>query len=296
VLNGMPSGGAEPELACVVLSLRDQPEMVDAVASLRDQSEAAHVVVVNSGGGDPTARLRDAGLEVPVFNVAERLFAGAARNVGIRRTRSPYIAFLAADCTAEPGWVAARLREHRQGAAAVAGVLTNSAPDNRTATAAFLLLHHRMSRYTPPQARLLYGLSYDRRLFERFGMFREDLRAGEDTEFNARLAGEVEVAWTPDVRTAHRNPTAPGALLRDLYARGRRRAATESRLSGSGRRLHVATRALWTGLACMRHALRTPDEAERALLMRGLPLVPAGALIYAAGALSAGRVRRPEAD
>ncbi len=38
---------------------------------------------------------------------------------------------------------------------------------------------------TPPSERLLYSVSYDRTLFERFGSFREDLREGEDTDFNA---------------------------------------------------------------------------------------------------------------
>jgi hypothetical protein len=32
--------------------------------------------------------------------------------------------------------------------------------------------------------RIAYGASYDRRLFEEHGYFREDLRVGEDAEFN----------------------------------------------------------------------------------------------------------------
>jgi hypothetical protein len=35
--------------------------------------------------------------------------------------------------------------------------------------------------------RIAYGASYDRRLFEEHGYFREDLRVGEDAEFNRRL-------------------------------------------------------------------------------------------------------------
>src|SRR4051794_31525204 len=136
--------GMSDGLACVVISLRNQPGLVDAVRSLVDQSERAEVVVVNSGGGDSTTTLRDAGLHVPVIDLPRRLFPGAARNLGIDATRARYVAFLAADSRAHPGWVAGRLREHRSGAAAVAGALTNASPESRSASAAALLLHHRL--------------------------------------------------------------------------------------------------------------------------------------------------------
>lgn len=279
---------ASRDLACIVLSLRDQPELVEAVRSLAEQSEPADILVVNSGGGDPARRLAAAGLPGRVVNVTSPLLPGAARNVGIRATRSRYVAFLAADCVAGPGWTAARLREHRAGADAVAGVLTNAFPGNRSACAAFLLLHYRMSRHAPPHDRLLYGLSYDRRLFDRFGIFREDLRGGEDTEFNARIIRGARVAWTADICTAHRNPRAPAALLRDQYARGRRRAAAEARLGGRSRRGRIAVGALLNVAASVPRLWRIGDRAERRALIRAWPLVPAGGIAYAIGAMRGG--------
>jgi len=95
-----------PDLACVVMSFRGREDVVRAVTSLVRQDVRAEILVVNSGGGSPAERLRDAGLAVPVLDVPEPLTPGAARNAGIAATRAPFVAFLAADCWAAPGWIA----------------------------------------------------------------------------------------------------------------------------------------------------------------------------------------------
>ncbi|MDQ3934580.1 MAG: glycosyltransferase family 2 protein, partial [Actinomycetota bacterium] len=212
-----------PDLACVVISLRAQPGLVPAVRSLLAQGEPIELVVVNSGGGDPASALRDANLDVSLVELGEPKYAGAARNAGIAATTAPYVAFLAADCIAEPGWAAARLTAHRNGADAVATTMTCAAPATRAARASHLLLHHRRRPETPPQERLLYGLSYTRELLNEHGPFREDLRIGEDTELNRRIAPLARIETPDGVRTAHRYPATAMALLSDQFQRGRRR-------------------------------------------------------------------------
>lgn len=270
-------------LACVVLSLRCTPGLVEAVRSLQQQSPRPEIVVVNSGGGDPAALLRAAGLEVRVITRHELLLPGAARNVGIAATRAQYIAFLAADCRAEPDWVAGRLQRHREGSRAVASAMTNAFPESLVSSAAYLRLHLRRMPSTPPSERLLYGVSYDRTLFERFGSFREDLREGEDTEFNARLHGEVDIAWAPEVRTAHANPTRVRALLLDQYARGQRSLIYE--------RLNMRAMLRMTLIkeprAALAQARRVEDPRERGRLIKAWWLVP-----LAWAAFSAGLVKR----
>lgn len=277
----MPRVPGTPDLACVVISLRAQPELVDAVRSVLGQDEPVEVAVVNSGGGDAGAPLREAAIDVPVVELPEPVFPGAARNAGVAATSARYVAFLAADCLAEAGWAAARLRAHRAGADAVASAMVCRRPARRPERASLLLLHHRRLPDTPPGSRLLYSLSYDRALFERYGAFREDLRIGEDTVFNRALGPEASVVWDGGVRTAHRFPRTVRALLADQYARGRRRA-----LMGDRRPLGLAGRAVLDVGRCARQALATRDPAERRGLVVALPLVPAGAAAYAVGALS----------
>jgi glycosyltransferase involved in cell wall biosynthesis len=274
-----------PELACIVLSYRDEPWLVDAVRSVLDQDELAEVFVVNSGGGDPARRLVSAGLDVPVVNRPDRLYAGGARNIGIRESRAPFVAFLAADCVALPGWVAGRLREHRAGAAAVGARLTNAYPDRLSAWASLLLLNSRQIPARMADERLIYGLSYDRALFAGYGEFDETLRAGEDTEFNARFRGDVRIVRAHDVRTAHRYPETPRAFLADAHRRGGLQAAMLGRIAGTKpQRTRVVLRTGIHVASSLRYAWAAP-AGERARLLAAWPLVVVGSAAYTAGAI-----------
>jgi glycosyltransferase involved in cell wall biosynthesis len=285
-----------PQLACVVLSLGNQPTLVQAVQSLLLQDVPLEIVVVNSCGGGTLATLEAAGIRVRVISHERRLLPGAARNVGILATRAPFVAFLAADCLAEPGWAAARLRRHLGGAPAVSSAVTSAYPGNRWARASHVLLFSHRMPGVPVHRALHYGVSYDRRLFDRYGLFREDLRTGEDSEFNARFTSAIPIAWVPEVRSAHFHPTTLAGVLGDQYARGIRMAKTLKHLTGKDHRSVVARNALSRTPHSLRIAWKASSWSER-LHLPGVALValPASAA-YALGALRAERIRAEEPE
>lgn len=212
---------ANPQLAVVVMSVGAPASLRRAVQSILDQDVAAELVIVNSGGGDVAARMPDGAAHARIVNLTELLWPGAARNRGIAASTAPFIAFLAADCWALPGWVSGRLAHHRAGEAMVASAITNSDPASVVATVAHVA-HLAPRDPGIPRARAsLYGNSYARWLFDRYGPFREDLRVAEDTEFRFRLNGEKRPAWDSQILTAHDNPTALPQLLTQHHARGR---------------------------------------------------------------------------
>lgn len=196
--------------------------MIGSVRSLIGQGMPLEILVVNSGGGDAKSLLGDAGIDVPVIEIARRVFVGAARNVGIASTEAPFVAFLADDCLACPGWAEARLRWHLAGAATVSSAIANSHPRNPVACAAYLALFPRRLPGLPAELALRYGVSFDRRLFEEYGLFDESMRVAEDTEFLERLPPALEPVWEPEVKTIHRNETRFRGLLVDQYRRGYR--------------------------------------------------------------------------
>ncbi|TPN82616.1 glycosyltransferase family 2 protein [Mesorhizobium sp. CU2] len=221
-----------PDLAVAIIGFRAPAGLVAAVRSVLDQDVPLEIVVVNSGGGNAQALLGGYGLDVTVIESESSLFAGAARNRGIAATQAPYVAFLADDCLARPGWAEARLRHHRQGAAAVASAIANSHPRNLVACAAHLVTHMRRLPGLPAEEAQRYGVSFDRKLFDRYGLFDEHMPSGEDTEFMARLPQAMRPVWEPRVLTVHCNETRLLAMLADQYRRGRRYGAYLASIGG----------------------------------------------------------------
>lgn len=283
----------EPEMSVVVLSYRGRPTLFDAVRSLRDQDVPLEIVVVNSAGGEVPRRLAEAGLDVQVIDVEHRLFPGGARNLGIAATRARFVAFLADDCIARPGWARARLRAHRGGSAAVGSALDCDRPAHPISLAAHLSLFNKRMPRTRAAEALRYGASYDRRLFEDYGLFRDDMEGGEDTEFHSRLPDAKKPGWHPEVVTVHRGPSGLGAFLSDQFRRGRRNAEAwqaMGRMTKGRVARQVAVRIGWI----VRHS---PSLVERRYVWAAylaVPLIVLGGLIYALGASTA-RSASPEA-
>jgi glycosyltransferase involved in cell wall biosynthesis len=284
---GKEAGPEQREMACAVLSLANEPGLVDAVRSLLRQHPRPEIVVVNSGGGDPASTLHAAGIAVPVIDVPEHLLAGAVRNLGIEATSARYVSFLAADCIAEPGWVAGRLRAHQGGAAAVTSALTVAPPQTLSAYASHLLLHHRRRAEAPPDDRVLAGLSYERDVLSAHGRFREDMAVGEDTEYVERLDPHEMVAWSANVRTSHRYPSRVTTLVRDQFVRGRRAAQNARRFGGPRSAPRIAARNLRNILFAIERARTAADPDERRLMLAATPLLVLGALACATGVLTA---------
>lgn len=279
---GISRNGA-PQLAVVVLSYRDQPTIVGALDSLASQGVELELVVSHSGRGRTPQLVAAAHPRVPVVESASRRLPGAARNAGIDATTAPFVAFLAADCVAQPGWASARVARHEAGAAAVASAMAAPAAP-AAALASHLLQHWSRMPHRTPRATQRFGVSYSRAVLEQLGGFREDLAIAEDAELNARvLAAGMPIEWAPDVLLAHAYPQTARELAADAFARSRRRAAVGSR---PARRLALAGRALAAAPAGFATAVAPESPVPRLRLFAALPQLALGACAGCAGALA----------
>lgn len=277
-----------PELAVVVLAVGAPAELRQAVDSLLRQPEPLEIVVVNSGGGDLAAVL-PAGPAIKTVEVAELLWPGAARNAGIRASRAPWVAFLASDLVAAPGWAAERLALHRAGRNSVASAVSNAQKGNLFAWASHAALHVRRMPGTPKRKAHRYGASYSRELFNRYGLFREDLRIGEDTEFHRRLRRRDRPVWAPKVVASHRYPESWGELLADQRTRGERAALHWP----MARPDTIISRGFERLAQTLPPALRATHGRNRWMIIAAAPLLVAACFAYEAG-VSRGRKARAE--
>ena len=275
-----------PVLACVILAVGNPDSLIDAVRSIVEQDAPVEIIVVNTGGGNPAASLAAADLNVTVVTHPDILHAGGARNLGIQHANAPIVSFLASDCMAQPGWARRRIEAHSSGALVVSSSVCSMFPKNIAAIAAHIVQRTRRMELIPQRYWLNYGCSYDRSLFLRFGPFREDLRTGEDTDFNDRLrrAG-IEFISRPDVRTAHRYETSFWDLLRGHFARGRHRARFMKALPRPVRKKKNAIESLKGSLRTIRRAWQATLPKERWRIILAYPYILLASIAESCGAL-----------
>ncbi len=282
----------EAELAVVVLSVGAPAELLDALVSLGRQSVQPEIVVVNSGGGDLGAA-RDACPRARFVEVPERLWPGAARNRGIATTRAPIVAFMASDHILTENWCAARLARHRAGHRAVACAVINSNGRNLIAWAHHLAILVRRLPGVPLGEAGLHGVSYSRSLFEAHGVFREDLRIGEDTELNARLLAKDQPVWAPEVQTIHQNPTSLAPFLEDQYRRGRR-SGYHWPLHKKGRSWLLPSLRRFSDIALL--SIKSVSGHERLMVIASWPILLVGTLFHGLGFRQGYRSRLAEGN
>jgi hypothetical protein len=276
----------DSKLAVIIIGLRAPNSLFDAVRSVMLQNEASEIIVVNSGGGNPSEVLREYLPFIVLVELSRRAYVGEARNIGIQHSRAPYVAFLAADCVAAPHWVAQRVEAHMAGERVVASVIENDKFRNPFAWAAFLMTFGQRIAEASSDHTAAYGASYDRSLFDRYGFFSEAMMVGEDSEFHHRFRGSTRIHLHVSIRTIHCNPGGPVAFLSNQFRRGLRRyhLADFFRVETTFKQIVLTTvRRAWHPV---RLSLSVLNGKTRLRAITSWPLLPFGAGAYFFGMLT----------
>ncbi len=279
---------SQPEIAVVVLSVRAPPELALAVDALLAQTIKSEIVVVNTGGGDAATILPRNVPNLRIVSIPQLLWPGAARNVGIKATTAPWIAFIASDQIALRNWLEVKLDLHKRGHTSVAGCVINSHPRNIFAWATHISVLVRRLPHTPRKHAIQYGGSHARELFERYGYYREDLRIGEDTEFQRRLSKRDRPARATGAQSIHLNPTTFRAMARDMYDRGQRYG-----YYWNARHKRLLKRIFTRFMIVFPLGTRSVRGMDRVFVWAALPLILLCNVLYELG-VSEGRRRRIE--
>ena len=226
-----------PKVSVIIASYNARKTIGECLASLHKQAtEADFEVIVVDSSTDGTADLVEKKFPgVKVFRFAKRKYCGDARNFGISMARGAIVAFIDADCTVAPDWVATVLAAHDSPAPAIGGAIANGNPASHVGWAAYFC---EFSQWMPGgRNRWLddiagASMSYKRGVFEEFGGFIEGTYCS-DTEFHWRLgqAGH-RLLFTPSVVVSHHNIDSVEKFLRHEYQHGRNFATVRVRSRG----------------------------------------------------------------
>ncbi len=250
------------------------------------------VVVVDSANDDAVVAVARAFDGARVVRSARALLPGAARNLGADHSQTPLLAFLDADCVADPEWLEAAAAAIQDGAQIVGGAVLDLHPWHPIAAADNLLQFVDSSPDRPagstdhlPACSLALG----RADFEALDRFREDVPAGEDVELvaHAVAAWGARVRFAPAMRVRHAGRRSLAAFWRHQRTFGFLRGRLGQMLSPRQRRA-CAHRGLVPAVMAKRfwYIARRSAHYRALSLWRVLilsPLLGYGLLAYAVG-------------
>jgi glycosyltransferase involved in cell wall biosynthesis len=184
---------------------------------LHQKAKASYEIIVVDSSRDSTASIIKQSSGIKLIHSSKRLFAGEARNRGIKSAKGRIIAFTDADCVADSGWIDSIFSLHKHHDA-VGGRVLNGNPDSLLGWSIFL---SQFSEFSVPKDRFVKNMptcnvSYKKNLFDD-GLF-PDVFSHEEFLFNARLP--VPIFFSKKVVARHINRTNFFDILKHEYKNG----------------------------------------------------------------------------
>jgi GT2 family glycosyltransferase len=265
---------AQPTDLTVVIPTVGRPILAECLNALAEgTTRPAHVVIVDQSRGGTMLELIEAArsLGVDVVHVeSSQRGPAAARNRGLERVTTRFVAAIDDDCCPAPDWaerVLERLSAHP--GAVITGRVESAAarelPSTMAATTS--AVYHSPLRDRDP---LFSGnMAVERRVFDQVGLFSEDpvlIPAAEDNEWGYRaLRAGVPIVYAPECAVRHLDWRAPDELAMTYrrYARGQ----------GGFYGLYLRRRDWFIARRAVRDLVRMPWLLARALMSRDRPLL-----------------------
>lgn len=204
-------------LSVLVTTRNEEANVADLLDSVVTQEGPLEVIVVDSGSEDRTrAIVEEYAREYDFVTVATRGGTrGASRNHGLTLCQGDAVAFIDADCIANPFWLAS-LRKALAGAEIVAGRTIQIGYKPFEELERVELIYHGFD-ITHPTA----NLAYRREVLEAVGGFDPWFLTAEDIDLNLRaVEANHSIAYEPRAIVYHRTRSSVYDFLRQAFWNG----------------------------------------------------------------------------
>lgn len=189
-INKLRSGSKKPQISVVIPSYNSERTISACLQSVLNQKTSIpYEVIVVDSGNDKTAEIVKAQFpSVKLIKSQKRLYAGTARNAGIKRAKGEIIACLDSDCIVViKNWFDMLLELHKK-YDIIGARICNGNPENLVGWGLFLMEfsdfiknRDRLVRWVPS-----YHISCRRKIFRRYGYF-SNAHLGQDVLFTSKI-------------------------------------------------------------------------------------------------------------
>jgi len=227
-------------ISIIIPSYHSQSFISECIKSLNAQEteEKFEILVINSSQDETSKILKTNFPSIRIFQLEKRIFAGTARNIGIKKAKGEILAFIDADCKASTDWLSKIVFWHKKGYKAVGGSLVNESIDNLYSRAEYPLEILEFSSNNPRREVKFVSAancSFTREVFDNYGLFPE-VRAGEDLLFCHKIVEKGEkIIFDSEIKVFHKNDIDFKTYVRKQIMHGKYSYAVRqmARLSGS---------------------------------------------------------------
>ncbi len=202
------------------ITIEDCIESILALSFPRDDVE---LLLIDNASSDNTSSILERYRDRAVVLHETKRGPAAARNRGLSSAKGDIVAFTDADCVVDRDWltrIIAPLRDPLVGI--VGGTILATKPCNAIAEFGERIHDHRMAieYYSPPYA-ITMSWASPRSIFEKVGLFDEDLLRCEDCDLSYRIVGAgYSIVHEPAAVVYHRNEQSLGGLIAEGYSHG----------------------------------------------------------------------------
>lgn len=203
-----------PSISVIVPCRDHSGELRRCLQGLTEQiiSSPYEIIVVDSAADPAVAAVVAAFPTVYLVRSRAGLLPGDARNLGVRHAKSPYLAFIDADCIPEPNWLASALTALNEGAIMVGGPVLDVYLFHAFAVADNLMQFIDFSPRRPDGIATHFpgcNFAATRTAFHELGGFPANVPVGEDVLFTGAIATRWpnSALFVRDMRVRHTGRT-----------------------------------------------------------------------------------------
>ncbi len=293
---------AQIKLTVVITTYNARATVARCLSSLQEQTlrTGFEIILVDSSTDGTADLVTEQFPEVALYTFSERMFCGDARNYGISQARGGIIAFIDADCIADPNWAEEILAAHQSDYPLIGGAVANGNQESYVGWAHYFC---EFNQWMPQAKYALVDevpgcvLSLKRWAFDRYGPFIEQTYCS-DSAFHWKMASDGHRAlFVPSIKISHLNINSATKFLRHEIQHGKNFGTVrkvEQRLSRPKQVAHALFSPLLPLLLFLRAARRAATTGTYLKqFVRSAPLVLLGQMAWSYGEFL-GYISKPE--